>query len=330
MKITIIVPIYNVEQYILDCLKSVALQSYKGDIECLLVDDCGNDNSIALVKSFLESYKGEIQFKILHHEHNRGLSAARNTGIEAATGEYLYFLDSDDEITPNCIESLTKPLSDKAFDMVIGDMTVVGNDKLQSALSLKLDDNAELVQPLIRHTFRKQWHMMAQNKLYRTAFVKEKELRFKEGLIHEDELWSFEVSCVLDNMKVVKIPTYIYKTREGSIISTGKRQRKTDNLTVVLKEMCSFIKERNIPYDLDIHQRIQFFFSHVMGGSNENFVEKYKELRPYTRVSLKQLLKLEGLKPALFIRDFHYVMPVCIAPYLKKATFWVFSAAEKH
>ena len=133
---------------------------------------------------------------------------------------------------------------------------------------------------------------------------------------------------MLGAMKVVKIPTYIYKTREGSIISTGKRKRKTDNLTVVLKDMCLFVKERNIPYDFDIHQRIQFFFSQVMGGSNVDFVERYRELRPYTKVTLKQLLLLEGTKPAMLIRDFHYLLPIFIAPYWKKATFAIFKKLE--
>lgn len=330
MKISIIIPIYNVRDYIIECLDSVANQKCKSEIECLLIDDCGTDDSMALVSEWIANYHGDFSFQVIHHNHNRGLSAARNTGIDTATGEYLYFLDSDDEITPNCIECLTKPLSQREFDMVIGDMKVVGNDNLQCSLSLKLDDNTELVQPQIRHSFRKQWHMMAQNKLYRSAFVNEKGLRFKEGLIHEDELWSFQVSCLLDNMKVVKVPTYIYKIREGSIISTGKKKRRTDNLSVVLKEMCSFIKERDIPYDFDVHQRIQFFFSHVMGGSKDNFVEKYKELRPYISVSLKQLIRLEGLKPTLLIRDFHYVLPLCVAPYWKKVTFWFFNVAQKH
>ena len=110
MKITIVVPVYNVEPYIEDCLKSVAEQTYKGDIECIIVDDCTPDGSCAIIEHFINEYNGSIDFKLLHHTKNRGLSAARNTGIGAATGEYIYFLDSDDEITPECIELLTKPL----------------------------------------------------------------------------------------------------------------------------------------------------------------------------------------------------------------------------
>lgn len=99
MKLSIVIPVFNVAPYIADCLRSVMRQTYTGSMECLIVDDCGTDDSIAIAKQMIADYKGPIRFQILHHEWNRGLSAARNTGTEAATGEYLYYLDSDDEIT---------------------------------------------------------------------------------------------------------------------------------------------------------------------------------------------------------------------------------------
>ncbi len=91
MKITIVIPIYNVAPYISDCLHSVMNQTYQGEIECLLIDDCGLDNSMEVAENVLSNYHGKIKFRIYHHEYNRGLSAARNTGIEHATGEYIYF-----------------------------------------------------------------------------------------------------------------------------------------------------------------------------------------------------------------------------------------------
>ena len=116
LKVSIIIPVYNVAPYIGDCLQSVMRQTYAGSMECLLVDDCGEDDSMAIVERMIAEYNanlnanlnegGGIQFRILHHERNRGLSAARNTGTFAAVGEYLYYLDSDDEITDDCIEKL--------------------------------------------------------------------------------------------------------------------------------------------------------------------------------------------------------------------------------
>ena len=104
--ISIVIPIYNVEPYILECLQSVDKQTIGDDIECILVDDCGTDNSVLVAEDFIKSYEGRVHFTLIHHQKNGGLSAARNTGIHAAHGEYLYFLDSDDTIKNNCIELL--------------------------------------------------------------------------------------------------------------------------------------------------------------------------------------------------------------------------------
>ena len=105
MKVSIIIPVYNVAPYIKRCLDSVVAQSFQ-DIECILVDDCGTDNSKEIVQQYIDNYQGQIQFKFIHHEKNLGLSGARNTGIKVATGEWLYFLDSDDSIIPDCIAIL--------------------------------------------------------------------------------------------------------------------------------------------------------------------------------------------------------------------------------
>ena len=106
MKISIIVPVYNVEQYVNECFDSIAAQTYKGEIECIFVDDCGQDDSVAILEKLITDYHGAIKFYIVHHEHNKGLSGARNTGIRHAQGDYLYFIDSDDSIKSDCIEKL--------------------------------------------------------------------------------------------------------------------------------------------------------------------------------------------------------------------------------
>ena len=105
-RISIIIPVYNVEQYVDECLQSVANQTMTEGIECIIVDDCGQDNSATIAKHFVDSYQGDIRFTFIQREKNGGLSAARNTGIEAATGEYVYFLDSDDYLVPSAIETL--------------------------------------------------------------------------------------------------------------------------------------------------------------------------------------------------------------------------------
>ena len=105
MKVSIIIPVYNVSKYIERCLKSALDQTWK-DLEIILVDDCTPDDSMDIARSVLETSSRSNMVTILKHEKNRGLSAARNTGIRQAKGDYLYFLDSDDYLPVNSIELL--------------------------------------------------------------------------------------------------------------------------------------------------------------------------------------------------------------------------------
>ena len=115
-KVSIIIPIYKVESYIERCITSVLRQTYR-NLEVILVDDCTPDSSMEIAKAVInENQNCGMNFVFLKHDHNFGLSAARNTGINAATGDYLFFLDSDDEL-PNLplrtfMQKLSKRLSE--------------------------------------------------------------------------------------------------------------------------------------------------------------------------------------------------------------------------
>ena len=222
--ISIIIPVYNVESFITDCLQSVMRQTYTGPLECILVDDCGTDNSMALAEQMIADYNGPRVFRVIHHEHNRGLSAARNTGMDAAKGEYVYFLDSDDWISDDCIEKLAKPLQQKEVDIVVGDYEIVGS--LPYYLELSLSEG-EYHESGINKTFCNQGvYVMAWNKLYNKSFLEKNRLCFDEGRIHEDEILAFELSCVEKTFYVVKSVTYYYRIRENSIVMNKDQFKK--------------------------------------------------------------------------------------------------------
>ena len=241
MKISIIVPIYNVEPYITDCLQSVMRQTYEGSLECILVDDCGSDNSMEIVERMIAEYNGLIEFKVLHHEHNRGLSAARNTGMDAAKGEYVYFLDSDDWISDDCIEKLARPLQEEKVDIVVGDYKTIG--ELPYALELSLEEGRYFSKPIDDTFCNKGVYVMAVNKLYRQSFMLENMLRFEEGKIHEDEILAFELSCVDKSFYVVKTITYFYRIRKNSIITQTSQCKKLDGYIGVLNSVKEKIKK---------------------------------------------------------------------------------------
>ena len=162
MKISVIIPVYNVAPYIAACLQSVMRQTTQAALECILVDDCGPDNSMEVVSETLKSYKGPVDFKIVRHTQNRGLSAARNTGLAAATGDYIYFLDSDDEITPDCIERLSAPLQKEPYDLTIGECRIEGGSL--PGVALQLPEGTVLRDREILHAYRlQQWYMMSVN-----------------------------------------------------------------------------------------------------------------------------------------------------------------------
>ena len=120
MRVSVIIPVYNVSDYVERCVRSVMDQTYR-DIECVIVDDCSPDDSITKCERMIEAYEGPISFSIVRHEKNKGVSAARNTGLKASTGDYVAYMDSDDAITEDFIEKLARPIKrDSSIEMVIG------------------------------------------------------------------------------------------------------------------------------------------------------------------------------------------------------------------
>ncbi len=240
MKISIIIPVYNVESYITDCLQSVMRQTYQGRLECIMVDDCGTDKSLAIAEKLIADYEGSIEFRVLHHEHNRGLSAARNTGMDAARGEYVYFLDSDDWISDDCVEKLAKPIQNEAFDIVVGDYVTVG--KLPYQLELSLPEGSYHEKGISKTFCNQGVYVMAWNKLYSKEFLNNNRLRFEEGKVHEDEILAFEISCIDKSFYVVKSVTYYYRIRENSIVTNNDSMKKMAGYLGVLQSVKDRVK----------------------------------------------------------------------------------------
>ncbi len=236
--VSIVIPVYNVASYITDCLQSVMRQTFAGPMECLLVDDCGNDNSMEIAGQMIAGYRGPIVFRVLRHDHNRGLSAARNTGMDAATGDYVCFLDSDDWISDDCIEKLAEPLQKEQVDIVVGDYTTVGGE-LSNIMELSLEDGRYFTKPIDNTFCNNGIYVMAVNKLYRKEFLLKHHLSFEEGKIHEDEILAFELSCMGKTFYVVREVTYFYRIRENSIVTQQNQLVKIKGYLGVLDSVKS-------------------------------------------------------------------------------------------
>ena len=221
MEVSIIIPVYNVAPYIEDCLKSVMRQTFTGPMECLIVDDCGTDDSIPIAERLIADYDGSIRFEILHHERNRGLSAARNTGIEKAVGEYIFFVDSDDEITEDCIEKMMAVARENPeVEMVQGtQMCHRDGKKTQEPKEIRIIHACTNEE--VRNCFYQyqQIFVAAWNKLIKRSLIRDNNLFFLEGLLFEDNPWTcFWLKCVKNAYFLPEI-TYHYKIRSGSIVT---------------------------------------------------------------------------------------------------------------
>ena len=224
MKVSIVIPVYNVAEYIVACLESVTSQTYQGAMECLLIDDCGKDDSMETARDFVEKYRGNIDFRMIHHRNNRGLSASRNTGIRESTGDYVYFLDSDDAITPRCIEQIVAVLSEHPdCDMIQAGAFATRELEPWFSMEKKMPDYADNPEWILRTLLMRGgphgFPVTAWNRLVRRDFLIENNLFFKEGILHEDELWGFMLARKVRRLGICRHNTYIYRIRENSIMT---------------------------------------------------------------------------------------------------------------
>ena len=227
-KISIIIPVYNVQKHIGRCLNSVFTQECdQAEIECILVDDGSLDDSMEVIAQKLEVYKGQIHFVVKCHTVNRGHCAARNTGLEDAHGDYILFVDSDDFLQPGTVSYFVDEL-DKAgedVDVVMGNAFNCIDDKILMNLgeAPTLIDNRDeegLRRFLSREIFHTSW-----NKMVKKKFFTEDGLYFEDGVINEDLLWSYLL--FLHAKKILLLPrvTYIYEDdNPDSITNTSDRR----------------------------------------------------------------------------------------------------------
>lgn len=266
-KISIIIPIYNVEPYIAECLQSVMRQTYNGSIECILVDDCGTDRSVDIVEQLIKDYnianqkskiKNPISFRILHHNHNRGLSAARNTGTDAATGDYIYYLDSDDYISDNCMEILTLPLHDYDYDMVVGGMKPFGGNR--DGCEPQRDSGPIMSKQAIFEAFyiKKLFWGVAWNRLVKRCLFDSHDLTFLEGQIHEDELWMYKRCLAIESLYIQNSVTYYYRIREDGIM--GKRLLNTDKLFQSFYSSIDYVLSHPANISRDIWEKVVWYY----------------------------------------------------------------------
>ena len=212
--VSVIVPSYNVASTVVKCLDSVYAQTY-GDLEVIVVNDGSTDNTLQILGDYRRSHESLV----LIDQSNQGLSAARNAGLDAATGEYIFFLDSDDYLGPEEIELLAEAM-DEGFDMAVGGMTYVDADgnvlRTVCDSARCLDECSYWSSVYANPNGTSVEYIVSWGKLYRARLFKR--ARFAPGKIHEDEFMLHHIVGQCNSVVVVPV-CQLYYVQNGSSIT---------------------------------------------------------------------------------------------------------------
>lgn len=242
VKLSVIIPVYNVENYIYECIESVINQTIK-ESEIIVVDDGSKDNSIEIVKKFNDKRI------IIITQENRGLSAARNTGMAVAQGEYICFIDSDDFIGDSkALEDMYNIALEDKSDIVVGNAVRYYSQNKKE--SVRRDKNIFKRTCLTRDdfliNFRKSHCMYSAvwNNIYSRKLLIDSNLKFKEGIFHEDEDFTPRIFLKAKKISIYPKDFYMYRIREGSIMTIQNIKKANDiiNTCISLQDELNNIK----------------------------------------------------------------------------------------
>ncbi|WP_297406149.1 glycosyltransferase [uncultured Cetobacterium sp.] len=220
MQLSIIVPIYNVEKYLSECLESIYKIS-NINYEVILINDGSTDNSEEIMETYKKKYP---KLTKIITKNNQGLSATRNIGIKEAKGEYLSFIDSDDTIDAKIFQEFFKEGLNLDLDVMVGNMRYFSKDKIgmplyrsQEIKDFTVGKGTKFFQTLFQG--KKCFREEVVDDIYKREFICENKLYFHENLIHEDSFFTPMVYLKAKRVKYIDKTFYFYRQRSGSIMS---------------------------------------------------------------------------------------------------------------
>lgn len=284
-KISIIIPLYNAEKYIAKCLDSIKIQSYK-NLEIIVINDKSKDNSWSVLNQYVSEHLN-INFVIINNEINLGLSKTRNKGIELATGDYILFMDNDDTLVDELSLQHFIDATENDPDIVIGKTRFLQNNEPKESRyhQLKNTKRTYIDNEVIEGFLSGQWAVTAWNKLYKTSFLNENQLRFLDDLLHEDELWAFETVIPAKVVNFLDFETYNYYSLSNPESMTATMGLKnTEHYLIILTKKLSIAKSKELYKKTDLIEKYLKHFanfvilSKVSKLDSEVFGKFYKKI----------------------------------------------------
>lgn len=242
-KVSVVVPIYNVEQYIRECITSLICQTLQ-DIEIICVDDCGTDGSMNILEVLAQN---DNRIKIVRNTQNSGLSESRNNGIKHATAPYIIFCDSDDFFAPNMCEVMYEKMENTGAELGIFGFEIIYEANFDRK---RTDDKYFAVKYTgthpATHYILDQQPVCACGKIYKRDIIVKHNLKFPRGLRHEDEFWYPAYCTWVKHVVFVQNKFYKYRRRAGSIMNKtySKKSLNLDPLYIAI-EYFNYIKNHN-------------------------------------------------------------------------------------
>lgn len=246
MKVSIVIPVYNVEAYLEECVESVLNQTYQ-DFEIIFIDDGSTDRSGEICDNYARK---DNRMRVIH-QANAGLSAARNKGIDVAKGQYIYFLDSDDIIIPETLELLVEIAESEQSDVVFFDADVFFAGCEPDPKVYRYERTKKYPSALGRDMIK----VLLQTDEYRTAvplmlfnraYLRRNKLAFKEGILHEDELFTFLVYFANGIISHCHEKLYLRRMRASSIMTGSAMIKKYDSMFDIYFELSEMYRKKQI------------------------------------------------------------------------------------
>ena len=236
--ISVIIPVYNVEKYLRECLDSVLVQTYS-NYEVILVDDGSTDTSHSICREYCDK---DSRFKAYQKE-NGGASSARNFGLSFAKGEYLYFLDSDDYLKPYALEKMITCVYQNNADLVfiegdtISENGVQGNGKYSYHHQYSPDSPHLLMEEMMAH---KEFYVGIPFFFVKKEVFDKNHIRFKEGIISEDMIMSYQLCSLATRGAHIHEEIYIRRYRPNSVTTSVKTEKNYISMATVYWEVSKF------------------------------------------------------------------------------------------
>lgn len=274
LKVSVIIPIYNVESYVEECINSVRNQSLT-DIEIICVNDKGTDDSWEIVKRMA---KEDSRIILIENDCNRGLSYTRNHGLGAAKGEYIYFLDSDDYIVPDCLMKLYQNAVQENLEIQIFEAEFVYESEelrpifSKNPSSFKVEYNEIYDGKSLFVKWMDVWDWMPSQPrfFYSRDFLMKNNLSFVEGMLHEDEIFTFDVLMNAVRIRIVNEKLFCRRFRKDSIMTVRPVMNHFRGCILILQHVYKYLL--NLKSDFSTFENsIKFYMSKIASNARNKY-----------------------------------------------------------